>query len=401
MKTIDILTLLATPNIGKASVQKILDFKGTPGSFNTASEIQQLIADVAINNKRIKVPSIEDITKGQSEAITVLERSEKAGVAILPFFDPRFPENLKNIPDAPLIIHAKGNLEILSYPKNVAIIGTREPSDTGKKFGLRISEVFTEQGFIITSGLALGCDTVGHQGCLNKKGKTIAVLAHGLDSVYPKENKDLAEQIIANGGCLISEYSIGSKYNRNYFVERDRLQSGIARAIIVIETAIKGGTMHTVSFAQKQKKPIATLVGHPDFRINHPKTEGNKYILDKCSGHPLSNSEDVCKFINYLGFEFIPTATSPTKNSVSKELNSSNTPITSALISEILNSEIFQRELDAVIRHKVEKAMQEILQEKISSLNFKHENDYSSFLERVKADLSKTINSYISTGKLF
>lgn len=121
----------------------------------------------------------------------------------------------------------------------VAIIGTRNPTPEGITAGEFLGEYFGSKGFNVVSGLAKGCDTAAHRGCLKGKGFTTAIVAHGLHTVYPKENKGLAVEIIASGGVLMSEYFTGTGSLSNYFIERDRLQAGLSKATIVVQMGLK------------------------------------------------------------------------------------------------------------------------------------------------------------------
>ncbi len=142
-----------------------------------------------------------------------------------------------------------------------------------------------------------GNDTVAHKAAVDVKKPTAAFLAGGLDKIYPKENDRLANQILDTGGVLISEYEFGKESLKNFFVQRDRLQSGSAEGIIVLETGVKGGTRHTVSFAGKQNRLIGCLYTHVDFNFdNSEKFQGNKDIVENEGGIKLFNPESIEKF---------------------------------------------------------------------------------------------------------
>lgn len=291
-----IIILSSIPKIGKKTIFKIgsilnslnsddYDFRTQLLSWaleNNFSTVTNEAIDIAITNTNI-----------------ILEKSEKSHVKAIGFWNDRFPSNFTKIPDPPTLIYVAGDETILNQKKKVAIIGTRDPSDFGTKAGKRLTEIFVENDFIIVSGLAKGCDSIAHLGCLDKKGKTVAVMAHGLDTVYPKENMDLAMEIVRNGGALISEYPIGQKPFGNLFVERDRLQSGLSAATIVIETDIKGGTMHTVKFTEQEKKPLACLK-HPQKFLNHPKVNGNLMLIEQGRAKALESSTDIHYFISQI-----------------------------------------------------------------------------------------------------
>lgn len=300
METIDILTLINTPSVGKKSVEKILLECKNYSSLNGYESLYDLLSTASKTNARIKLPTREVFYNIYNEARELIKASEDEGIHVLDVNNPNFPERLKHIPDAPIILYAKGNLKALNSEKSVAVIGTREPTDFGMKAGEKLSSIFTNKGFTIVSGLAIGCDTAGHLGCVKEHGISIGVLAGGLDKIYPKQSRELADEMLKNNGCLLSEYPIGESPRRNYFVERDRLQSGLSEAVIVIETDVKGGTMHTVGFAGKQNKLLACLGGHPDKYLTHPKIQGTKMLVNEGKAVLLSNPNEIDNFIEKI-----------------------------------------------------------------------------------------------------
>lgn len=280
-----ILKVMSLPSVGRKTAFKLLNALSYPVESDT-----DLIDFVLDNSKLLRNPlSHSDFQKAFDSAYNIIERSEKAGIKLIGYTDLDYPILLKGIDDFPLLLSIKGQYKVLNELPSVAIIGTRQPSDFGYKIGVRLGEVFGESGFNVVSGLAIGCDTAGHTGCLNKGGITTAVLAHGLDTIYPKENKYLAETILDKGGIFISEYLIGQRPQANYFVERDRIQAGLSQAVIVVETDIKGGTMHTVKFANNNKRIVAAFNHDPKY-LFHPKTQGNQYLIHSGSAIPLSDT---------------------------------------------------------------------------------------------------------------
>ena len=224
-----------------------------------------------------------------------IDACKKENVRVICYFDDNYPERLKHIEDPPLLLYVKGNADILHYENNVAIIGTRTPTDFGMRAAKRVGKISAEMNYVVVSGLARGCDTFGFQGSVDHNGKCIAVLAHGLDMVYPKENTSLAENILSNDGCLISEYPVGTKLEKWKLFDRDRLQSALSDAVLVIETDIEGGTMHTVGFALKQKKYLL-CINHPKEYLNEEKTRGNQKLIKE--GVKLISNHD--EFREYL-----------------------------------------------------------------------------------------------------
>jgi DNA processing protein len=172
----------------------------------------------------------------------------------LPITDPGYPTLLRSIDDPPLVLYVKGDASILNTDRAIAIVGTRQPTRTGLQVAFRIARYFAEAGCAIVSGLAKGIDTAAHRGALEVQGRTVAVLGTPLDVIYPAENRPLAEQIVDEGGALVSELPLGSSSSRSAFVLRDRIQSGLSLAVVPIQSDLEGGTMHTVEFAEKQHR---------------------------------------------------------------------------------------------------------------------------------------------------
>jgi len=296
MKAEYLLTLLKTPKIGRKTAEIVLaNCIGSPG--NTVELLDYF--QEARKQKSIPIPTLEDLNTAHEKAVKALDKCAEHDVAVLSVTDQRYPDRYRHMPDRPLLVYAKGNVSALNPQHAVAIIGTREPSAFGNKAGYRLAQLFAEQGFTVVSGLATGCDTIAHRACLDAGGQTVAVLASGVDYIYPKENRGLAQEILEANGCLISEYELGVRPLPVFFVDRDRLQSGLSDAVIVIETDIKGGTMHTVKFSQLQNRYLACL-SHPAQYRDHNKAQGNNMLISDKKAFPLGSSEEINRFKNLL-----------------------------------------------------------------------------------------------------
>ena len=173
-----------------------------------------------------------------------------------------YPQKLRKIYDPPMKLYVLGNKEILKQ-KGIAIVGTRNATEYGKNIALQISKELSQNGINIISGLALGIDTYAHKGniCAQSKGKTIAVLGSGIDEIYPKENIELARKIIQTGGCIISEYPLGTKPSKLNFPKRNRIISGLSDGILVVEAGEKSGALITAEFGLEQGKEIFAVPG--------------------------------------------------------------------------------------------------------------------------------------------
>ena len=245
------------------------------------------------------------------EAQSKISQLEQDGVGLITFWDEKYPRLYRSIHNPPIFLYVKGNKSLLNQTKSIAIVGTRDCSDQGTKIARRTAKYFAAQGYNIVSGLASGIDTAGHKGALEAKGSTTAVVVDVLN-IYPKENVDLATQIVKNNGLLIAESAPGSFVHRGLFVARDRLQSALCLAVFPIETDIKGGTMHTVGFAQEQGR----LLFCPDLsqipKRAFMKTSGIKKLIDDGAAtlYTMNNYDDVIKELEKKERELFSGSTS-------------------------------------------------------------------------------------------
>lgn len=318
INTLDILTLLSTPGIGRRTVQQLLEaeMESPPSSLE---DLRDLLRDRAtVNGHRMRVPTSLELQDAFNLAERVLESSHDLGVQVIGPDTQQFPRQLRNIPDPPVVLYVRGNAECLYREPAVAVIGTREPSQFGLSAAEKLSANLASLHFVIVSGLAIGCDAAAHTGCLKAAGQTVAVLAHGLDQIYPSKNRDLADQILDSGGCLVSEYAPGIRPRGNFFVERDRLQSGLSAAVVVIETDIKGGTMHTAQFCLDQQRLLACVVHPPKF-ANHEKARGNQMLIADGKAIPLSSRADIESFVARFQKEREIDESGPAKGSKKKQ----------------------------------------------------------------------------------
>lgn len=295
--SIKILTLLLLPGISRATVRLYIN------KFNTqigdsAIQILHQLSELKQSKNRIPLPSINVVEEKMVLAKSIITKSNQEGIHAICALDNQFPKYLNTIQDPPVLIYVKGDVAALNAIKRIAIIGTREPSEHGARIAFRLGEIFSQRNFCIISGLASGCDTYGHKGCLKANGQAIAILASGLDRITPVNNIKLAKEIIEKGGALVSEYPIGTAPCKGYFVERDRLQSGASQAIIVVESGIKGGTMRTVGFAKAQGRIIACY-NHPREQ-NNIKSQGNQMLINSGDAYPISTEESILELISKI-----------------------------------------------------------------------------------------------------
>lgn len=176
--------------------------------------------------------------------------------------DAHFPKQLLQIADPPPFLFIRGNPHILSMPQ-VAIVGSRKPSQSGRQIAEQFATVLAQQGFCISSGLAHGIDTAAHQGALRAgQGQTIAVMGTGINLCYPSANQDLYQHIIDSGGALISEFIPNSPARDYHFPRRNRIVSGLSLGVLVVEAAIKSGSLITAQTALDQNRQVFAIPGH-------------------------------------------------------------------------------------------------------------------------------------------
>lgn len=232
------------------------------------------------------------------------DECESAGVSVLGFFDESFPAALRDIPQPPAVLYVRGATE---WPdRALAVVGTREPTTFGETATTKLARAAASRGVAIISGLALGIDATAHEAALAENGLTIAVLGCGLDAVSPRQHRDLAHRILDSGGSLVSEQPFGIRPGARTLVARNRLQSGLAKALLVGQTGVKGGTMHTVRFAAQQGRPIFCPVPHApseksaglEVLLNRPARElpdalpawrSHRSLAERLGMEPLAN----------------------------------------------------------------------------------------------------------------
>lgn len=204
----------------------------------------------------------------------------------------KYLQIIDNIANKPNILHYIGTLPTTRIP-SVAIIGTRKPTPYGKEIAYMLASELGRRGIIVISGMALGIDAIAHRGAIEAGGTTLAVLGNGLDTIYPSSHKDLARQIISQGGALISEYSPEERARPHYFLERNRIVSGLSDAVVVIEAASKSGTLNTAAHALEQGREIFAVPGN----ITNPLSSGCNRLI-KQGAHPVTCVEDILDIIS-------------------------------------------------------------------------------------------------------
>ena len=201
--------------------------------------------------------------------------------------DDEYPKCLKEIFNPPKKLYVWGDVKVLNNI-GISIVGSRNCSKYGKEMSQKFAYMLAKHNINIISGLARGIDTNAHIGCLKAKGKTIAVLGSGLNVIYPPENEKLAQNIVSQGGAIISEFPIGTKPLPVNFPKRNRIISGLSKAVVVVEATKKSGTAITVDFALEQGRDVYAIPGN----VNQVTSDGTNELI-KQGAKPLTSIQDI------------------------------------------------------------------------------------------------------------
>lgn len=277
------IALSLSPHIGAKTFSKLLrHFKGnlsavfsaTSADLQTVSGVGRKIASDILNIDLMRVAS--EITDWEGQGIRTLTTN-----------DDYYPEPLRHVADAPPTLFLRGAWRPGSQGRSIGIVGTRDPSQVAKILTLQLSTRLARAGCIIVSGLALGTDAAAHVAALESGGATIAVLGSGVLNVYPARNRSIASRIV-EAGALVSELHPRLEPNAQRLVARNRIISGLSQAVIMVESAVDGGAMHTARFALAQGRKVYT------FRL--PASGNQQLIRDGAAVLP----SDLDKAMPYL-----------------------------------------------------------------------------------------------------
>jgi DNA processing protein len=249
----------------------------------------------------------------QALAAQQLEAAGNDGARILASVDSDYPALLRRTEDAPAFLYVRGDPAALA-DRSIGVIGTREPSRHGLLITERLTQYFAERGWTIVSGLALGCDAAAHRAALACGGRTVAVLAHGLQTVAPRQHAELAAEILEKGGALVTEYPYGTDAAQHQFVQRDRIQAGLSRGVVMIQSDLEGGSLHASRAALRYGRVLA--VPRPtqaDVEAGYPKIKANKVLADgsaeermellQCHAEALNRLRIIASRDDYEGLE--------------------------------------------------------------------------------------------------
>lgn len=252
----------------------ILDYREKLSKFLQKSDVDELY-----NN--LNIHTIDRL----------LSEYEKQGITIVTLISDLYPETLRNIDKPPIVLYCKGDIGLLKS-EALGVVGTRRATKYGKDTTNKLVTQVASTGITIVSGLAEGIDTIAHKSTLEVKGKTIAVLGGGFGNIYPNINQPLAEQIIKDGGLLLSEYKPSEPSLTYHFPIRNRIIAGLCKAVLIVEATEKSGSMHTKNFAIEYGKEVFAVPG----RLGDIYSEGCNKIIANGQARMVLSTQDILQF---------------------------------------------------------------------------------------------------------
>ena len=275
--------------LGPVSVRRLIDMLGSPKAILEADRDALMKARGIGEKLALKIITQRDRIDAGAE----IRKAAAAGVLIITPLDEEYPVALKAIHDPPLALYVRGRL-LPEDTKALAIVGSRSTSHYGLSAADRLAFQLGQVGFTVVSGLARGADTAAHSGALKSGGRTIAVLGGAIDCLYPPENEELAEKI-ARRGAVVSEYPMGRQADRMTFPYRNRIISGLSMGVLLVESGVKGGSMHTMDAAMEQGRTVFALPG----RIDSPGARGPHRLI-KNGAKLVEKLDDILEEYEFL-----------------------------------------------------------------------------------------------------
>ncbi|MET3138840.1 DNA processing protein [Undibacterium sp. GrIS 1.2] len=286
----DWLRLEQTSGVGPETARKLLAAFGLPAQIFAASfsALTQVVSE-KIARALLQAPS----DQLQQQINLTQNWCASPGNQVMTLADANYPRALLDIPDPPILIYVKGRAALLDAP-TIAVVGSRNATTQGILNAEQFSESLSKAGLTISSGMAAGIDAAAHHGALRGAGSTVAVIGTGADIVYPARNRSLAH-LIADGGCIVSEYALGMPAIASNFPRRNRIISGLAKGVLVIEAAAQSGSLITARMAAEQGRDVFAIPGS----IHSPLAKGCHQLI-KQGAKLVDNAQDILDELGFL-----------------------------------------------------------------------------------------------------
>ncbi|MCS7084654.1 MAG: DNA-processing protein DprA [Bacteroidia bacterium] len=308
--TKELLALTLAEGVGPVTAKNLVSFcKG-------AEEIFSMSRRELLRIPGVGESVVERIVANKAALFAAAEKElefcKKNDVRIIPYYDAAYPQDLKMLASAPTLLFVKGKADL--NRASMAIVGTRGPTEYGKKQARRFASHWASRGLTIVSGLAFGIDAEAHTAALEAGGATVAVLGHGLATLYPKEHKSLAARIVENG-ALVSEYPSDYKPDPRHFPHRNRIVAGMSRAVLVVEAGAQSGALNTAGHALSLRKRVFAVPGP----LGAKASEGTNALIRDGAAELATDPEFVLSKIFQYEMDFAPERTTGVSNPVPDE----------------------------------------------------------------------------------
>lgn len=284
------IALSMTPMIGGATARQLISYCGS---------VEAIFHDKARHLSRIPgigPKTIESLKNHQhllQLAHEEIDRCHRQNIAILDYEHPEYPERLRHIYDVPLVLYYKGKAN-LNHTRIISIVGTRQATSYGLDTVEKIVATLAKYEVLVVSGLAYGIDIRAHRMAMRYSLPTVAVMANGMDQIYPAIHQKDARSFIENGG-LLTENPLGTKPEARKFPARNRIIAGLADAVVVVEAASKGGALITADLANDYDREVFAVPGN----VYHPYSQGCNQLIQRHKAHLLSHGEDIITMLNW------------------------------------------------------------------------------------------------------
>jgi DNA processing protein len=290
--------LLETPSVGRESARKLLASYGSPQAAIAASTAsrRKVVGEAAAQALSTASEAIDSLI---AATLAWLAADDAGAHAVITLGDPLYPDSLLHSPDPPLLLYAQGRTELLARPQ-LAIVGSRNPTPQGSDNARAFARHLSHANVSVVSGMAVGIDGAAHEGALEGPGSTIAVVGTGLDRVYPRTHLELAHRI-ARDGLLLSEFALGTPPLPGHFPARNRIIAGLARGTLVVEAALKSGSLITARLASEAGRDVFAIPGS----IHSPLSRGC-HVLIKQGAKLVDSAQDILEELNLAGPSAVP-----------------------------------------------------------------------------------------------